>query len=88
MKPKKRPARRQSDFEPILPPVMRATEGTVRPKKRPKSIEDDYEAQKALDRAYRSLEREDMDAPKFRDGGMVRSAGRAQISGKRFSGLY
>lgn len=88
MKPKKRPASRQSDFEPIMTPVMRANEGTVRPKKRPKSVEDAYESQRALDRAYRALEREDMDTPKFRDGGMVRSAGRAQLSGKRFSGVY
>ena len=60
---------------------------SVRPKKRPKYMEDEAGA---VDRGRRSYEREmeDMPEKEYRDGGMVRGCKSSQVSGKRFTGTF
>lgn len=63
-----------------------APSSSVRPKKRPKYMEDDAAA---VERGRRSYEREMEDMPqKFAKGGMVRGCKGSQVSGKGFKGSF
>lgn len=59
---------------------------SVRPKARPKYMEDEAAAVKQGRRAYKR-EMEDM-PENFADGGMVRGCKSSQVSGKRFTGTF
>jgi len=97
MAPKKSLRPKMREDRPYLPEhEMSANQATipdaiepkssVRPKARPKYIEDDAAA---VERGRRSYEREMEDMPqKFAKGGMVRGCKSEQVSGKGFKGTY
>ena len=64
-----------------------APSSSVRPKKRPKYMEDEAAA---VERGRRSYEREmeDMPEKKYAKGGMVRGCKPAQVSGRKAAGSY